>query len=725
MVICLLRWYDLSGFLAIWKRSFVLIQQIREFTKGWVAFVIFTAVALTFVLWGVGSYLGSHGHHQGDAAKVYGDKVSLAEVNNMVEFYKSSPVGIEFQRMSAPFKDQQQEKDLISAFNSWQQTQTSGSVGQAEKSFMSKNPQWSIDPAQESQWFNPPAEVVALYRQDAKWRSGGGWSVALDSADGKKVVVSYKLVRPIYRNLTERQALDDLIAQKIWAHTFPSISLDGLRVMSKVSSFTLPQDAMFFSHWLSDHSHFQYVRIPVTSFVASQQEPTDKEKKAYYQAHQGDFRVPAQQQFEYVLIDYGKTILPSIKVTPAEIKAFYDANRSRYQEAKKVDLTVLTADFSNNKEQQSKLAAFSSWRQSGGSADTFIKNNSGWSLTQESKSSPDKAVIRLSRLRQGQWSDARVEGGKLIAYKLDKIAWGNIEPQTQIDAKIKAELVEQKARLVKSSLLAQLRQAITIEPGELPTTVMLGSGSTSVKVTLKPVVSSFMVKGRYDSYFSDPAVGDVMQSNADQISAGDVAPPVVLSDGNVLIFDQKKLTPARLQAYEEVKSEVSSRLRLQKAKSALTQFVAKIKQQLAANSTADVEKELQAKSVNWKTFKMDPGMDDYMKFLFGMDQLGLASSKPAWPKTVSADLEKVLDHVALETAGESVIDFEIPNSNDVMVVQRFAPEASAGAVSQVEKNEGGDFMSRLLYDSELYALSQDNISRAEEGGHVKRYANFN
>ena len=256
-----------------------MIQQIREFTKGWVAFVIFTAVALTFVLWGVGSYLGSHGRHQGDAASVYGEKVSLAEVDNMVEFHKRSPVGIEFQQMSAPFADQKQEKDLMSAFNSWQQTPISGSLEQAEKSFMSKNPQWSVDPAQVLQWGRAPAQVVALYSQDAKWRNGGEWSIARGSLDGRKTVVSYKLVRPIYRNITERQALDDLIARKIWVHAFPSMSPDGLQVLTKLSSFVLPQDAMFFSHWLSDHSHFNYVRIPVASFVASQQEPTDEEKE--------------------------------------------------------------------------------------------------------------------------------------------------------------------------------------------------------------------------------------------------------------------------------------------------------------------------------------------------------------------------------------------------------------------------------------------------------------
>ena len=161
---------------------------------------------------------------------------------------------------------------------------------------------------------------------------------------------------------------------------------------------------------------------------------------------------------------------------------------------------------------------------------------------------------------------------------------------------------------------------------------------------------------------------------------------------------------------------MSRRLRLQKAKSALVQFVAKIKQQLAANSTADVEKELRAKSISWKTFKMDPALDDYMKFLYGIDQFGLVSSKPSWPKTVSADLEAVLDHVAKEAAGDSVIDFEVSDSGDVMVVQRFVNKANTVAASMVKKNEGSNFYGQLLYDSELYALSQDNIGRAEEEG---------
>ena len=43
---------------------------------------------------------------------------------------------------------------------------------------MSKNPQWSVDPAQVLQWGRAPAQVVALYSQDAKWRNGGEWSIA-------------------------------------------------------------------------------------------------------------------------------------------------------------------------------------------------------------------------------------------------------------------------------------------------------------------------------------------------------------------------------------------------------------------------------------------------------------------------------------------------------------------------------------------------------------------
>ncbi len=60
-----------------------MLQGIREHLKGWVAGVIFGVITLTFMLWGVESYLQEQ-HHNKAVATIIGASISVQQLRQAV-----------------------------------------------------------------------------------------------------------------------------------------------------------------------------------------------------------------------------------------------------------------------------------------------------------------------------------------------------------------------------------------------------------------------------------------------------------------------------------------------------------------------------------------------------------------------------------------------------------------------------------------------------------------
>jgi hypothetical protein len=65
-----------------------MLQVIRKYIKGWVAFVIFFIISITFVLWGVQSYIQSHRQKPGALVTVYGHQITRLDVYDYARIHK-------------------------------------------------------------------------------------------------------------------------------------------------------------------------------------------------------------------------------------------------------------------------------------------------------------------------------------------------------------------------------------------------------------------------------------------------------------------------------------------------------------------------------------------------------------------------------------------------------------------------------------------------------------
>jgi len=91
---------------------------------------------------------------------------------------------------------------------------------------------------------------------------------------------------------------------------------------------TVAEQTLQFAHQKRDVST---VDIKVASFV-SQAKVTPEEVKAYYEAHKDKFKVPEQVKLEFLLLS-ANGLVPQVSgsVTEAEIKEFYDTNKDKFQ----------------------------------------------------------------------------------------------------------------------------------------------------------------------------------------------------------------------------------------------------------------------------------------------------------------------------------------------------------------------------------------------------------
>ena len=69
--------------------------------------------------------------------------------------------------------------------------------------------------------------------------------------------------------------------------------------------------------------------VPVQPFIAGVKVDA-AQVKAYYEAHQDEFRVPERMRVQYVVLS-GEALAATQPVTEAELKQFYEANASRYK----------------------------------------------------------------------------------------------------------------------------------------------------------------------------------------------------------------------------------------------------------------------------------------------------------------------------------------------------------------------------------------------------------
>ncbi len=262
-----------------------MLQNIRKYTQGWIAWIIMSVIAAAFVLWGLEYYLTQNSGQQTVVASVNGKKITVSQVTRTYE---------ELQKLY---------------------TQRGG----------------PLDPAVQNQLRN-----MALQQLIAD-------NVLLQTAEKQGFRVSMEQVQQAILGIPEFQVngrfSPERFRQLLSGHAFtPEFFLQHLQASLLIdlpslgirqSAFLLPGELAQAYSLFEQRRSFGYFILPTGQFIA-QSNPTINQIKIYYTKNKDQFMSPEEIKLAYLLLTPAK-LTSQVTISPAEIQQYYRENLAQFK----------------------------------------------------------------------------------------------------------------------------------------------------------------------------------------------------------------------------------------------------------------------------------------------------------------------------------------------------------------------------------------------------------
>ncbi|REG86490.1 SurA N-terminal domain-containing protein [Marinomonas pollencensis] len=368
------------------------------------------------------------------------------------------------------------------------------------------------------------------------------------------------------------------------------------------SEFVLPYQVNSIAQLQSQQRSYDYV----TFSLADESENTnvsDQELKAYYDAHQEDFKTPEEVKVDYVVLK-SSDFKDKVKVTDAELQDAYKAFASGAAQEERdashilIDTSSRTADEAQQRlaEVKAKLAAGEKFADLAEQySDDIGSKNAGGELGYIAKGSMVAPFEdTLFGMKKGEVKSVETKFG-LHLIKLNAIS----------EAKV-ASFAEKKAELTNNIMAAKTRDALL---GARENITDLAYASDQLDALAK----EYGVKVQTSDYFSRQGGSDVLTSNPAVISAafGDTvlkdnqnSDLIDISDDEVVVIHLNDHQEEAVQSFADAKAEVTSHVVQEKA-------VASLKAKAEAAKTAT--------GTQWKAVaQAERGQDEVTSLAFTM-----------------------------------------------------------------------------------------------------------
>lgn len=324
-------------------------------------------------------------------------------------------------------------------------------------------------------------------------------------------------------------------------------------------------------------------------------EVTDDEAATYFEANQSQYRTEEKVKIQYLVFKAGD-FAEQVEVTEDEILAEYDQYAKSQSDLERRRASHVLVEVNDDrsddealariKEAQAKLQAGSEFAELAKTySDDTATAEIGGDLDFAGRGIYDEAFEKaLFTLKEGEVSDVvKTEFG----YHLIKLT--GVEAQSLAPLEEKRE--EMKQRVAEAKAAEKLNEAID-ELNEL--TYAAGDLSAVSERFAKPVQESAAFTRRGGSGITaDPKVVEAAFSEA-LLKEGLNSSAIELADGSVMVMRVSLHEPERTRTLEEVRDEVLTALRMQKArekaKAAAEEIVAKLQAGDSLESVADAYK---------------------------------------------------------------------------------------------------------------------------------------
>lgn len=262
-----------------------MLLRIHDLAKGWIAYVIFAFLILTFALWGIQSYLGGGGDRE--IAEVNGSVITQAEFQQAMQAERDSlrqmfggqlPEGLVTEELI-----QQRALDAVIARTLIRQMLEEYGFRVSDK------------------------EVLDYITSQQFFQDNGAFSAER------------------YRNILKQQR----ITQGSYEESVrEQLRMDQLRLGVAETALVTPAEKADLKRLKGQSRELRFATISLDEFRA-QFQPSEEEIAAYYEANAEAFMSPERVKVDYVVLDENR-LRDEVTVTDDALEMFYQSNLDRY-----------------------------------------------------------------------------------------------------------------------------------------------------------------------------------------------------------------------------------------------------------------------------------------------------------------------------------------------------------------------------------------------------------
>lgn len=508
----------------------MLMDKLREGAQGRIAKIIFWLIILSFALAGVGSYLNSP------------VDTSPAEVNG-------EPITA--QALDTAYRNERSRLESQFGENFSQLASNPEYIKQMRKGVLDKLiDQLLLDQQAHATHIRVGDEQVkATIRAMPEFQSEG------------------KFDNERYLNLLNRagytpQSFSESIRQDLVRQNWVG-GLIG-------SEFALPGEIKTIDMLLQQTRDATLYTLPVDHFLKTMT-VTDAELSAYYQAHQKQFMSPDQVKISYVLLD-AKDLQSSVAITEQDVRDYYDQHLDQYRTAERRQVAhILITDKDAAAAQKhaetllTELKAGADFAKlaNANSTDTLSARKGGeldWFEKGVMDPEFDKAAFALAKT--GELSPVVKSQFGYHIIKLLGVQPEAVKPFAQVKQDVEGKLREEKAHELFLDKQQQLADLSFENPDSLD--------MVAEKMELKVLSSDFFSAATDKTPFNDPKVKQ--QAFSDSIREQNTNSEVInIGDSQAMVLHVLEFKHASARPMDEVKGDVESAVKLEKAQQAVRQ----------------------------------------------------------------------------------------------------------------------------------------------------------
>jgi peptidyl-prolyl cis-trans isomerase D len=533
-----------------------MLQNIRDKMEGhkWLTYLMIGALALVFAAWGAYGIVNEGFGTTDYAAKVNGQKISLAHVNDLWQQQQPRLTQLSGGALTDAQREEFQQKLLDDEIRALAVTQYANKTGYRVSS----------------------EQLSRAFRSEPSFQVDGKFS--LDEARS----------RLAQAGMTESAYYEDLKRSLLVNQLLGSVG---------VSDFFTTAELKRVLALLDEEREVRYVMLEPQDFAATV--PDAAAIEAYYKAHGDDFMRKESVQLAYAEMSLAD-VAAAVQVTDAQLRERYERDKAIYvtPENRKPSHILITVDGTDDAKAATLAGEVYGKIKAGGDFAALAKQYSKDSASAAKGGELDWAgkdvyakefTDKLFAMKQGEVSEpVKTQFGYHII-RLDGIRAETGRSFEQVKAELAASLRNELAGMKFTSDEDRLQERLE-----------------SSGVTLDQLVQQFSLRRGEIAQFERGTGGLPLGSDADLnqavfsdavLTQGRVGGPVQLGEDRITIFQVVKHRKAELKPLEEVKSDIITALkREQGEKAALAAAESAIAKLGAGESFDKVAASLRAKA---------------------------------------------------------------------------------------------------------------------------------